>query len=75
MMLDKIGIIGKTQGVRGNNEPATKKPEMTNHKLPDFKTRVVLSVSFSLVNAVLVKVFVPLSAVGKSTKIVFLIGA
>jgi hypothetical protein len=45
MMLDKIGIIGNTQGVNESNNPATKKPAMMSHKLPDFKICVVLSTS------------------------------
>ena len=42
-MLDKIGIIGSTQGVNDSNNPATKKPAITSHKLPLFNAEVVLS--------------------------------
>ena len=42
-MLDKIGIIGNTHGVKDSNKPAAKKPAMTNHKLPLFNAVVVLS--------------------------------
>ena len=44
-MLDKIGIIGNTQGVKDSNKPAKKKPPTINHKLPLFNAAVVLSSS------------------------------
>ena len=71
-MLDKIGIIGSTQGVSESNKPATKKLAITNHKLPDFKICVVPSVSLSLTAARLALLWL---AVDVLTEIVFLIGA
>ena len=73
-MLDKIGIIGNTQGVNESNKPATKKPAITSHKLPDFKARVVLS-SFKLNVAAVAVVFAIAPLTGKSKLIFLVIGA
>ena len=79
-MLDKIGIIGNTQGVSESNKPATKKPAMISHKLPDFKTcMVVSSLALLLVTGADVageaRLATLLFVSVVSTEIVFLMGA
>src|SRR3989339_163760 len=41
MMPDKMGIIGKTQGVKASNSPAPKKEETISQKLPPLKSRAI----------------------------------
>jgi hypothetical protein len=78
MMLDKIGIMGNTQGVMDNNRPAKKKPVMANQTWPDFNNCVLLSASLLMLGAVVALVAALGAAVAigsKATVRVFLIGA
>jgi hypothetical protein len=65
--------MGNTHGVSDSNKPAAKNAPITNHKLPDLNTSVVLSVSLAISTLPAALANVP--TVGKVTEIFFLIGA
>ena len=75
MMLDKIGIMGNTQGVMDNNRPAKKKPVMANQTWPDFNNCVLLSVSLLRLVGVAGVLGAAVAIGSKVTVRVFLIGA
>ena len=75
MMLDKIGIMGNTQGVMDNNKPAKKKPVIANQTWPDFNNCVLLSASLLMLGPVVGALGAAVEIGSKATVRVFLIGA